>query len=265
MDDLRPYLLLSAACIAIAALSFIALRTRTRLRLLREQTQAQDLQRDAALRAEAVAAERERIYSDLHDDLGAKLLGLIHTAQNPLQADLARAILQDLRDVVTRSRGTPGTLGDILADIRNEASQRLRAVGIGLVWEEPDDLPDPPLDTERALHLYRIVREAISNTIRHAEARRLRVRLRCSGDQLGIELTDDGEGGASDTARPGAGMRSMRVRAAELAGDIHWTPGTEGGTKVLLSMPIPATAPSPPQPGEREGAQGAMPDNGAPQ
>lgn len=251
MDSLLPYLLLSASCIAIIALMFTLRRTHARMRTLHEQSQAERTQREAALRAEAIATERERIYSDLHDDLGAKLLGLIHGAQNPLQADLARAILQDLRDVVTRSRGTPGTLGDVLADIRNEASQRLRTVGIGLAWEEPDELPDPPLDTEHALHLYRIVREAISNTIRHAQAKRLRVRLRCSGHHLGIELTDDGDGVAPDTTRPGAGMRSMRERAAELDGDIRWTPGTEGGTKVLLSMPIPAIAPFPPQEGER--------------
>ena len=205
-------------------------------------------QHTTAIRAQAIAEERERIYADLHDDLGAKLLGLIHTAESPQQADLARAILQDLRDVVTRSRGTPGTLGDVLADIRSEASQRLAAVGIGLVWDESDDLPDPPLDTERALHLYRIVREAISNTIRHAHAGRLRVRVRVRDDRLGLELTDDGSGAALVATRPGAGMRSMRERAAELEGDIRWTPGTEGGTKVLLAMPLTlqlGTVPSP--------------------
>lgn len=197
----------------------------------------------AAIRAQAIADERERIYADLHDDLGAKLLGLIHTAESPQQADLARAILQDLRDVVTRSRGTPGTLGDVLADIRGEASQRLATVGIMLAWDEPDDMPDPPLDTERALHLYRIVREAISNTIRHAQAGRLRVRVRLAGAILRLELTDDGSG-APAAVRAGSGMRQMRERAAELAGDIHWTPGTEGGTKVLLAMPLELPAPS---------------------
>lgn len=239
MDSTLPYLLLSAACIAIATLSLIALRLRARLRTLREHPATEHTSHPATLHAEAVAAERERIYSDLHDDIGAKLLGLIHTAPSPLQADSARAILQDLRDVVTRSRGTPGTLGDVLADIRSEATQRLAAVGITLAWQELNDLPDPPLDTERALHLHRIVREAISNTIRHAQARHLRVRLRCSGNQLGIELTDDGDGVDAHATRPGTGMRSMRNRANELAGDIHWTPGTEGGTKVLLSMPLP--------------------------
>lgn len=239
MDIILAAALLSALLATSIALAILLARARRRLARLQQRSRSEQLEREAALRAEAVAAERERIYGNLHDDLGAKLLSLIHGAQTPLQADLARSILQDLRDVVTRSRGTPGTLGDVLADIRGEASQRLATVGIGMSWEEPDDLPDPPLDTERALHLYRIVREAISNTIRHAQARRLRFRLRHAGDHLGIELTDDGEGGADAAARPGSGMRSMRSRAAELAGDIHWTPGTEGGTKVLLSFPLP--------------------------
>jgi signal transduction histidine kinase len=229
------FLALSLAAVALAVALW---RTRALARRAQAHSEHERATREAALRAEAIAYERERIYNDLHDDLGARLLGLIHAAPTPQQADQARAILQDLRDVVTRSRGTPGTLGDVLADIRNEAVQRLAAVDIGLVWQEIDVLPDPPLDTERALHLHRIVREAISNTIRHAQARRLRVRLRFSGGQLGLELTDDGEGVEATAARTGSGMRSMRDRAAELAGEIRWTPGTEGGTKVLLSMPL---------------------------
>lgn len=237
--------MLLSALIAGMLLGFVLARLRWARRPSAETGLSHSsLNEVTAIRAQAVVDERERIYADLHDDLGAKLLGLIHSADSPQQADLARAILQDLRDVVTRSRGTPGTLGDVLADIRAEASQRLANVGIALVWDEPDTMPDPPLDTERALHLYRIVREAISNTIRHAQAGRLRVRVRASDEQLRLELTDDGSGAPVGVVRSGSGMRSMRSRAAELEGDIRWTPGTEGGTKVLLAMPL--TLPLPP-------------------
>ena len=196
---------------------------------------------EAESREQAASQERERIYSDLHDDLGAKLLSLVYRAESPVQADLARAILQDLRDVVTRSRGTPGRLGDVLADIRGEAAQRLAAVGIGLRWDEADDLPDPLLDTGHALHLHRIVREAISNTIRHAQARHLRVRVRASAGELLLDLTDDGSG-VPAAVLAGSGMRNMRTRAGELDGRIDWVPGTEGGAKVLLRMPLDASA-----------------------
>jgi signal transduction histidine kinase len=151
-------------------------------------------------------------------------------------------VLQDLRDVVSRSRGEPGTLGDVLAELRAEAQARLTGVGIALDWQQPDRMPDPRLDHARALHLYRIVREAISNVIRHAQAQRLRVRVRAARGELRLELTDDGSGAAVGAPAGGSGMRNMRDRAGELEGRIDWVPGTEGGTKVLLSMPLGTAA-----------------------
>lgn len=194
--------------------------------------------REREIGEQAAAQERERIYHDLHDDLGAKLLGLIHGAATPQQADQARAVLQDLRDTVSRSRGTPGTLGDVLADIRSEARQRLAAAQIELHWSEADELPDPALRSEQSLHLHRIVREAISNTIRHAEAASLRVRVASRRNELLLELTDDGRRHAAE----GSGTRGMRARAQQLAGDIRWTEGTAGGTKVVLVFPLPDAA-----------------------
>ena len=234
-----------AASVLLAAVALVACAVlAVRLRRLRDALRRHGAlagpctpEREGVIREQAAVQERERIYSDLHDDLGAKLLTLVYRAESPVQADLARAILQDLRDVVTRSRGTPGTLVDVLADIRAEAVQRLAAVGIGLDWDEPDDLPDPLLDTGHALHLHRIVREAISNTIRHAQARHLRIRARARDGQLLLELTDDGSGVSSEVSL-GSGMRNMRTRAGELDGRIDWVEGTQGGAKVLLRMPL---------------------------
>ncbi|MBZ0222252.1 MAG: hypothetical protein IT467_07265 [Dokdonella sp.] len=228
--------------VVLAVLAFgaiaVAFSLHARLGRERAQTQARLDERDLLVRAQATASERERIYGDLHDDLGAKLLGLVHSASTPQQADQARALLQDLRDVVTRSRGTPGTLGDVLGDIRAEIEQRLRAIGVTLEWQVAQDLPDPALDTGRALHLQRILREAISNVIHHAQARHVRVRVAANDAQLRLELTDDGSGAGVDPPRSGSGLRGMRERAAQLAGDIDWKPGTVGGTKVLLTLPL---------------------------
>lgn len=229
-------LLASLVLVLLVACTALALRVRTLQRALAARDVRADL-REAQAREQAAAQERDRIYSDLHDDLGAKLLTLVYRAESPVQADLARAILQDLRDVVTRSRGTPGTLADVLADMRAEAMQRLAAVGVGLDWDEPADLPDPLLDSGHSLHLHRIVREAISNTIRHAQARHLRIRVRARDGELLLELTDDGSGVSSELPL-GSGMRNMRTRAQELDGCIDWAAGTQGGAKVLLRMPL---------------------------
>lgn len=234
---------MTAALLAVFGVLLLGLalswrRERRAHRLTLATLQRERVARERAIGEQAAAQERERIYHDLHDDLGAKLLGLIHGASTPQQADQARAVLQDLRDTVSRSRGTPGTLGDVLADIRNEARQRLAAAQIELQWTDADELPDPPLRSEQSLHLHRIVREAISNTIRHAQAASLRVRVACRRNELLLELTDDGRRHAGE----GSGTRGMRARAQQLAGDIRWTEGTAGGTKVVLAFPLPEAA-----------------------
>ncbi len=227
-------MLSSAALLMVLILLW---RQRRSLQGLQQRIAAQTLAQHAAIRAEAIAEERERIYSNLHDDLGAKLLQLIYSATTPEQADTARSLLQDVRDVVTRSRGAPGSLLEILGEIRSEAEQRLRTVDIALDWQQPDDLVDPALDQAQSLHLFRIVREAISNVIRHARAQALRVRMASDGRVLRLELIDDGVGPSNTGA--GRGKDNMRARARELDGDITWKGGTAGGTKVLLSFPLP--------------------------
>ncbi len=191
-------------------------------------------------RAEIIDEERQRIFSDLHDDIGAKLLDLVHTATSPEQADLARAALQDLRDVVSRSRGAPGTLSQVLGEMRVEAENRLLAGGVQLQWQQQAELPDPPLDQGHALHLYRIVREVISNALRHATPGQVRIRVSALGnDQLLLDITDDGPEPFRPGPETGQGTRSMRSRADALRGNIDWNEGTTGGTKVVLRVPLP--------------------------
>ena len=124
----------------------------------------------------------------------------------------------------------------MLADIRSEATQRLAAVKITLDWQDGEEIADPPLSQQQALHLFRIVREAISNTIRHAGATRLRVRVDATAQRLTLELSDDGIGRGS--AGRGRGTDNMRERAKELDGNVTWRDATGHGTKVILSVAL---------------------------
>ncbi len=243
MSEQTVFLVLLVGLVAVSGLLAWRLgAVRGELRTLSAKLARQRTAEQRQLRLQVAIDERERIYADLHDDLGAKLLSLIYSAQSPVQADLARAILQDLRDVVTRSRGEPGTLTDVLAQIESEARQRLAAVKAELVWDSAQELPDPSLDRGEALHLFRIVREGISNAIRHADVKRLRVRVRHKDQQLVLDITDDGTGVEMPIAHVGRGMQNKRERASELHGKIDWIPGTTGGTKILLTMPLSADA-----------------------
>lgn len=183
----------------------------------------------------AIQAERERIYSDLHDDLGAKLLELVYRAESPENAALARSALKDLRDVVSRTRGQAASLLESLSEIELESRQRLALAEIELHWQQDADLRERVLDGATHLQLFRIMREAITNVIRHAHAEVLKVRVAEVSEILRIEIKDDGQG---LHLADGRGKSSMRKRAEELSGHITWRGGTEGGTRVLLSVPL---------------------------
>lgn len=139
--------------------------------------------------------------------------------------------------MVSRSRGQPCSLLELLTSLRVEAERRTASVNIELDWQQAENIDDCPLDAAQNLHLARIVREAISNVIQHAGAQRLRVRLLRSEDSLRIELADDGSGLASPGG-DGRGLSNMKQRAAKVDGDINWSPSTAGGTRVLLRMPL---------------------------
>lgn len=188
--------------------------------------------------AQAVEVERKRIYDDLHDDIGSALLTLLHRVPDG-ERQLVREILQDLRAILAHDRGVEGTLLEVLAQLRDEIEQRLLTRAIELDWRQADTLPDPALDRAQAMHLFRIGREAVTNAIRHASPTRVRIIVRQVDSDLIFEVTDDGR---FDPERigDGRGTRSMRARADELHGDIHWQQGTQGGTKVHLRFPLPA-------------------------
>jgi signal transduction histidine kinase len=198
------------------------------LRLLETRRAAQD--------------ERERIYRDLHDDVGAKLLGLAISAERaslPREADLARSALQDLRDVVSRSSQATMQLTDLLADLRAETEQRVKAAGLELDWQLPHDDADLTIGAETTLHLSRILREAITNVLRHAQATRISVVTSLQADAFSLEVEDDGKGCDIAHVKAHRGMTGMRSRATVLGGTLEWSPVTPHGCRIALRIPMP--------------------------
>ena len=202
-----------------------------------------ELQRELEV-AHAIDEERRRIYDDLHDDIGSRLLTLLHRVQEPAQQQMVREILQDLRAILARDRGIDGTLLEVLAQLREETEQRLHTRQVELDWQQAGDLPDPPLHRAQGMHLFRIGRESVTNAMRHAPVGRMRVIVDRVGNDLVFEVTDDGRFDPSRIGE-GRGTRIMQSRAGELHGNISWQAGTLGGTKVLLRFPLPmAEAPA---------------------
>ena len=198
----------------------------------------QSFERLRALERErAVQDERERIHSDLHDDVGAKLLSLVYRAGSPEAADLARSALQDLRDVVSRVGSGSFQLEDVLADIRAECEQRLSGASIALEWHQTEGIAPIELTQPHALNLGRIVRETISNAIRHAQASAVTVHITPDGEGLHIEICDNGIGSAVDGHVPGRGLRNMQARAQLIGAQLERFSVLPQGCGVRLTIP----------------------------
>lgn len=186
----------------------------------------------------AVIEERDRIYRDLHDDIGAKLLSLIYKTDGSDISEIARSALQDLRDVVTRSKSGDAHLLELLADWRLEAEQRLLGSQISLLWEQADELSNEPLSSAWAVNMARILREAISNIIKHADADIAKVVICQQGRQLHVHIDDNGKGLPDQTTPYSRGMNNMKRRAEQLRGQITWQRAASGGCSVQFRMSL---------------------------
>jgi signal transduction histidine kinase len=189
-------------------------------------------------RNQAAAEAREVVFRDLHDDLGAKLLTLAIGAETPVRADIARSALQDLRDVVSRSSQEAIALTFLLASWRDEMEARLMAAGVKLDWQQSEALPDPAVSHSTALHLGRILRESVSNVLRHANAKNLRVDIQHQDQDFLVSLEDDGKGLPAKNTQGGRGMSNMRSRIRNVGGEISWGLGSLGGCRVIMGIPL---------------------------
>ena len=103
--------------------------------------------------------------------------------------------------------------------------------------EVGEGFPPAPLD-EGATELLRIVQEALTNARKHSGAENVRVELKAEGDDLVVEVEDDGQGFEPDTISAGVGLRSMRERAAVLGGKLEVESEPGRGTRVRLRTPL---------------------------
>lgn len=197
-------------------------------------------QRTLAQRA-AAAAERTRIYQDLHDDVGARLLDLVYAAQTPEQKALARSALSEVRALSSLERNLPGTLAALSLQVESEVRQRLESQNIALHWSGASaDLPVSPAVAHQAV---RVIREWTTNTLKHASAARVAAGLALQEDMLAIRFEDDGVGFADDAE--GNGLTNASRRVASLGGTLRRTgsPGTGWEARLPLETPPGPQAP----------------------
>jgi signal transduction histidine kinase len=195
---------------------------------------------------QAVRDERERIMRDVHEGLGGQLMSLLATVESrvfepELLGDAIRDALDDLRILVLSRDDDDGDLVSRLSVVRGRLEPRLRRAGLRFDWQIDDVPPLPGGGRHPALHVQRLVHEAIVNAVRHAHAETVTVRTgideRAGRPGIVVEVRDDGCGIAPDQA-PGRGIGQMR-RRAEAVGGVLRIAGSPAGTTVVLWIPLP--------------------------
>jgi signal transduction histidine kinase len=215
-----------------------------------------DLQRSRQRLVTTREEERRRLRRDLHDGLGPNLAsqGLKLAAMKQLLENNPTAIVPLLDQVMTQNKSTVEDVRRLVYGLRPPALDELGLVSAirdhvtGMdgkstlqieIIEPEGELPALSAAVEVAA--YRIVLEALTNVIRHAQAKhcviRFSVSRSASSDVLGIEIQDDGRG-MPDVHRAGVGLRSMRERAEEIGGSCVIESNARQGTCVGVKIPL---------------------------
>jgi signal transduction histidine kinase len=237
-----------------------------------DQAALLERERDVARRE-----ERQKLARDLHDSvvqqvfsmmMQARSLGVLVERGLPPSPDKvaqvaddlsssAEAVLADLRGMVVELRPAATTARNLASALESLVETTTARTGV----ETSLDIHDPAaeltaLDADLLEDVYRVVAEALHNSIKHAGAGRISLRLAVTPHgrrrRLVAEVTDDGRGlsadseaeRSGDSASSGFGMTVMRERAARWGGAVRVRQPPAGGTSVRLSLPLPTTLPA---------------------
>jgi len=220
---------------------------RTRAALEATHTRLRELNRELITAREE---EGSRIARELHDDVGQRLalvmIGLSRLRRGHPEAgrlqEQTSAIAHSLRQISHQLHPAALVHVGLAAALKLKCEEVRQATGLVVrLVPEGDTSALPP---EVALCLYRVAQEALTNVVRHAEARRVDLALRHPGAGPVLEVTDDGRGlgaTAADGAGPGLGLRSASERVAAVGGTLTVADAPGGGTTVRVTIPLGET------------------------
>jgi signal transduction histidine kinase len=213
----------------------------------------------ARVRDLTLIEDRERIAADLHDTViqrlfatGLALQGTVRAIAPPDAAARVAGAVEDLDETIRQIRSTIFAL-----QAPRLPGRGLRAEVLGLATEaaaslrfEPHVRLDGPLDSavddEIATHLLSVLREGLSNVVRHANASRVEITIKVASGQIEARISDDGTGPGEGARQGGRGLGNLAHRAETLGGHMRLDAGPEGkGTVLTWQVPLtPPPAPS---------------------
>jgi signal transduction histidine kinase len=199
----------------------------------------------------ATLQERRRIMFELHDGILQSLATLILRLEgcrtripgsqkdfiDEMRSleDLTRASMREIRQFLAGRTTNPLIAGTLVEKLREEARFLRDGMGLDVILEsEPEDL-DLSVETER--EVYYVLREALTNVIRHSHASKVDIQLSQRNGQLAGSLIDNGVGFNVVQQDTGLGLPAMAQRVKKLGGDLFVSSAPGRGTKIAFSVP----------------------------
>ncbi|MEM1433717.1 MAG: ATP-binding protein [Pseudomonadota bacterium] len=232
-----------------------AIRERDQLMVDLEGRVAVAAERIVTLEKErALAQQREAIMRDMHDGVGGHLVSSLALLERQPEADLVlkdvlRGALTDLRLMIDSLDADSGDLGFLLGSLRDRMDPVLERSGFEVIWALEPVPSVGAISPHHALQIMRILQEALTNAIKHAQAGRLRIAMQATADGEAICCTveDDGSGFAAAAVRRGRGLLNMERRATAVGATLTVGPAlcfaasgpaAGSGTRVQLRLPL---------------------------
>lgn len=207
---------------------------------------------EAKAKMSAVVEERQRLARELHDAVSQQLFAISMTAtavSRTLEQDFERAKRQ-IELIEEMSSAAQSEMRALLLHLRpiHLEGKRLAQAIPELVQEMKAKVPvdisldmdeDLPLNKGMENHLFRIVQEALSNTLRHARASKMGIELQRRGDAVRLGIRDNGVGFDPDDRKQASyGMLNMEERVNELGGSFQVLSAPGKGTRIEIRVPL---------------------------
>jgi len=245
----QVYVLLSATLIAIFLTSVYLIRSNRRLfaQLAALSDQRSELAQKLISRRESTLRYISRELLDEFGQILTAIGSMLSRAGNqapegsPLRTELrevceiaqntlenVRSLSQALHPVMLDESGLESTLDWYIPMVERQTGIAISYKKIGAPF---------PVNGNSAVHVYRVLQEALNNVARHSGAREALVRLQFLADALQLEVEDHGSGFVAHSSKQGIGLVAMRERAELLRGAIEFLKPPEGGTLVRLRIP----------------------------
>jgi len=190
-------------------------------------------------------AERERIMRDIHDGVGGQLVSALAMMEsdggaNQAVSETLNFALEDLRLVIDSLSPDEGGLPSLLTMLKYRYEPRLKGHGVTLRWLQAESPALDAFSPEHSLQLLRMIQEAFTNILKHAEATRIDVEISSQSDADGdfthISICDDGKGFPATLSKAGRGLSNMQRRAADIGVDVAYF-NRDQGACVRIRLP----------------------------